>query len=420
MPKHISRLTSHRFTNLLVSALLFTVPLLGQEIGQRLIPWTLGTLDIHHINTGKGEGAFFILPDGTTLLVDAGHTLRPKPRVTDPRPNGRRTPGEWLARYIKTMLPEVADGNLDYALLTHFHGDHMGEISEKSKNSKRGPYKLSGITEVGDRIRIRKLIDRGWPDYDWPQLLNNATMTNYREFLKWQKEHNKLTIERFHPGRTDQVTLVHRPDEYADFVIRNIAANGEIWTGLGDLTRQQFPPLESIPEGDGPGENMCSIAFRLTYGLFDYFTGGDLPGVIDEGAPLWQDLETPVAQAVGPVDVNVLNHHGYLDSENAFFLATLRPRVHIIQVWAPSHPSPRVLRRLLSTRIYDGPRDIFATNMMEANKVVIGGNLERLKSDQGHILVRVAPGGESYKVIILDDAAETYKITAVHGPYGSR
>jgi hypothetical protein len=59
--------------------------------------------------------------------------------------------------------------------------------------------------------------------------------------------------------------------------------------------------------------------------------------------------------------VNVLNHHGYLDSENASFLSVLRPRVHIIQVWSPSHPSPRTLRRLLSNRIYPGPRDIFAT-----------------------------------------------------------
>ena len=31
-----------------------------------------GTLDIHHISTGRGNATFFVLPDGTTLLVDAG------------------------------------------------------------------------------------------------------------------------------------------------------------------------------------------------------------------------------------------------------------------------------------------------------------------------------------------------------------
>ncbi len=29
-------------------------------------------LDLHHINTGSGNAAFYIFPDGTTFLVDAG------------------------------------------------------------------------------------------------------------------------------------------------------------------------------------------------------------------------------------------------------------------------------------------------------------------------------------------------------------
>jgi hypothetical protein len=57
--------------------------------------------------------------------------------------------------------------------------------------------------------------------------------------------------------------------------------------------------------------------------------------------------------------------------------------------------------------------------MMEANRVVIGANLDELKSQQGHILVRVKPGGESYEVIILDDSDESFRIQAVHGPYQS-
>ena len=42
------------------------------------------------------------------------------------------------------------------------------------------------------------------------------------------------------------------------------------------------------------------------------------------------------------------------------------------------------------------------------------------KSDQGHILVRVEPGGAQYTVIILDDRAESFIVKAVHGPYTSR
>jgi hypothetical protein len=34
--------------------------------------WNEGYLDIHHILTGSGDCAFVVMPDGTTMLVDAG------------------------------------------------------------------------------------------------------------------------------------------------------------------------------------------------------------------------------------------------------------------------------------------------------------------------------------------------------------
>ncbi len=390
------------------------------QTGQPLTAWSPGLLDIHHINTGKGECIFCILPDGTTLLIDAGATTRPKPRVTDPKPDGSRAPGEWITRYITKTLSFTNKKSIEYALLSHFHGDHMGTIDQTSKPSKTGAYKLSGITEVGDALPFKTLLDRDYPDYDYPEPLNSPTMDNYKAFMDYHQAENGLRVEKFVPGRRDQLVLVNNPNDYPDFAIQNIACNGEIWTGVGTSTRHLFPPLDELDPREFPSENMCSIALRISYGAFDYFTGGDIIGVLDEGDPLWQDVETEVAKAVGPVEVNELNHHGYLDSENAFFLSALRPQVHIIQAWSPSHPSPRVLRRLLSTQLYPGPRDIFSTNMMEANKIVIGGNLEKLKSDQGHIVIRVAPGGETYKVIILDDSNESHQVKAVFGDYASR
>jgi hypothetical protein len=145
-----------------------------------------------------------------------------------------------------------------------------------------------------------------------------------------------------------------------------------------------------------------------------------MPGVRLDNAPIWHDVETPVAQSVGPVEVLLLNHHGNRDSQNAFFLSALRPLVFIIPVWSSDHPGHDVIDRLYSTRIYPGPRDGFATNMLESNRLVIGELLDRLKSAQGHVLVRVQPGGDSFHVIILDDSAETFRVKAVHGPYSSR
>ena len=91
-----------------------------------------------------------------------------------------------------------------------------------------------------------------------------------------------------------------------------------------------------------------------------------------------------------------------------------------MSVWSSDHPGHDVLERLLNEAIYPGPRDLFATNMLEANYQVIGSSLEKLKSAQGHIMVRVAPNGDSYKVIILNDDDTSLKIKAVFGPYSSR
>ena len=42
-----------------------------------------------------------------------------------------------------------------------------------------------------------------------------------------------------------------------------------------------------------------------------------------------------------------------------------------------------------------------------------------MKSQHGHIVLRVAPGGAQYEVIVLDDTVEDGKIKARFGPYQS-
>src|SRR5690554_91143 len=153
------------------------------QVGEILPSWQEGNLDIHHINTGKGDAAFFILPDGTTMLVDAGqHTRPPGPRELSIIPDESRSPGEWISRYILHMMEGHAEKWINYALLTHFDGDHMGSIHPGAEDSGNGDYKLAGITDVGDRIPLDRVIDRAWPDYNWPVPLEQSNVANYRKF----------------------------------------------------------------------------------------------------------------------------------------------------------------------------------------------------------------------------------------------
>lgn len=123
---------------------------------------------------------------------------------------------------------------------------------------------------------------------------------------------------------------------------------------------------------------------------------------------------------VGPVEVHLLDHHGNRDSQNDFLLGSLRPQVLIIPVWSSDHPGHDVLDRIYSQRVYPGNRDVFATGMLQANKLVIGEMLDKLKSDEGHVVVRVEAGGNKFEIYILDDNDESFRIKAIHGPYITR
>jgi hypothetical protein len=383
------------------------------EIGAPLPAWTPGTLDIHQIATGRGNSALFILPDGTTLLVDAGAAGDGIPE-TDPHPDTSRSPGMWIVRYLQRHLPMGATG-LDYALITHFHADHMGQIRSSSPLDATGTYRLTGITEVGDAIPIKKMLDRGWPDYSYPTPADE-TVTNYRRFLE-ARQKSGMTVERFKPGSNTQILLRHDASKYPAFEIRNIIANGEMWTGSGEETRQSFPPLDTLAPADRPNENMCSLGFRLRYGSFRYFTGGDLPGTPDPGFPAWHGVESAIAPVIGRVDVHVVNQHGSMGEESEEFLRSLASTVLIVPSWAPSHPAPDVLKRIMNSRFAPSKRLVFATDLREAARIVIGQRATQLAGPPGHIVVRVSPGGESYRIFVLENHDERDLITAIQGPF---
>ena len=386
-------------------------------VGSPISPWQPGMLEIHQISTGRGNAGLYVFPDGTTLLVDAGELAGPSPKHTPARPDDTRRAGEWIVRYVRHALRHDPQSVLDYVLLTHFHQDHMGEVATDMPVSPH-EYTLTGVTRVLEDLKVGKLLDRGWPDYSNATQPEAPFIKNYVACVKWQTEKNGLHVERFVPGRYDQVVLRRESEKYPQFEFRNVAASGEIWTGEGTATEQRMPSLEGLPRKKWPDENVFSIAFRLSYGKFKFFNGGDIPG-IRKNSPEWYDMETPIAKVVGPVDAAILDHHGYLDAMNEFLVSTLSARVWTISVWDAHHPTPSVWERLQSERLYPGVRDVFATDVHPDARLAIKG-LDRMASDHGHIVLRVSPGGADYRVTIVDDTSESHRVIKVFGPYTSR
>jgi beta-lactamase superfamily II metal-dependent hydrolase len=407
--------------------------------GDTSIPWNEGYLDLHHINTGRGDVAYYVFPDGTTLLFDAGEQDPTDPRTNSARntvirPNNSKRAYEWIAHYIKQVTPSNRKPVINYAILSHFHEDHMGSFYDGAPRSQKNNYVLTGITGIAELIPVEVLLDRGYPNYDIPYEMKSAafeqrlksnpstyrywkTMNNYFSFVA-QRDKEKLLNGNVQAGSRTQIRMKYESARYPDFFVRSVKSNGRVWTGKDTSAIEQFPMFRRDDPKTFPSENALSQVITIHYGDFVYYTGGDIPGNIGYGQPAWMDMETPVAKVVGAVDVATMDHHGNRDALNEFMVETLRPRVWIEQVWSSDHPGHEVLIRATTPFLYEGPRDLFSTNMLQPNKDVIGPLIENsYKSLQGHILVRVLPKGKSYYVIIIDDTVETIKVKDVFGPY---
>lgn len=388
-------------------------------IGKVLPDWEEGYLDIHAINTGRGESALLIFPDGTTMLVDAaGSLILPSDPIPPPpqKPNSNVASGLAISNYVKHFI-KSASNKLNYVMASHFHGDHMGEYGTNLPLDPTQNFRMGGMSEVGVKVPVDKIIDRGYPDYDFPtNMRNNSTVANYTKFVDWAKTAENVKVEQFDVGKNDQIVMTENPSKYSNFEIRNICSNGVVWKGTGTETINTLPSASEINESGSSSENIFSLGFVLSYGKFNYFSAGDLQ-YNGRSTHAWKDIEEPVSKVVPKVDVMKANHHGTANCNGTAILNSLSPRAVIIHNWRDIQPNPETISRMFKE---NNNCQIFSTNMTAANKQRLGNDFNRLKSTQGHVVVRVSPGGDEYYIYVLDDSNQDYKVTRVFGPYDSK
>ncbi|MDR3110242.1 MAG: MBL fold metallo-hydrolase [Planctomycetaceae bacterium] len=376
---------------------------LAEDGNKQFSDWQEGWLDIHHIATGMGNATYIICPDGTTMLIDTGDVDRPEgPQKMPPVPNDSKTAGEWVADYIRRFSKPLkqATPTLDYVLLTHFHADHIGR-KLPSVPEAHG-YALSGISMLAEHVDIKKIVDRGYPDYEFPSRKavvgsNPSYFNEYLKFVEYQQQTRKTTVECFEPGSNSQFVLKNKPSKYA-FNVQNIHVNGKIWTGEGTNTQTLFT------EADKPDENRCSTSLKLTYGGFKYFSGGDTVG-----SP-GRDVETPISEVVGQVDTMIMNHHAQIDATNAHFLSKLRPQVMVISAWNLRHPHPQKLPQMVDKTIYPDDRQIFTTGMYQGIRDNLGESVNDINPSWGHVVIRAYEDGKKFQVFVLDAETEKFEV----------
>jgi hypothetical protein len=388
--------------------------------------WERGYFDIHHIESG-GNSTFLIFPDGTTMLIDAGVlNFKHEPlKASPPLPSDSLSPGRWIVHYVKQVFPQNQVPEIDLALITHFHSDHYGAVTQNTPLSESGKYRLTGITEVAEWLPIRRLIDRDYPGYSYPVDLVNKTpadptFRNYLDFIDSQKKQQGMHVESLIAGSNRQIVLQKHPEDYPAFQVRNIKSGGDVWSGQESETVKCIPDSARKYYGKLFNENQMSIALKFSYGPFDYYHGGDNTGVQRADHP-WLDVETPIAKAAGEVDVATLDHHGNRDACNAFWAETLRSQVYVQQSWCSDHPGQEVFYRLNADRPGLPKADLFATYIHEETKIAYGPWFaDTYKSMEGHVVIRVMPGGKEFYVYVLDARSVKPKVKKKFGPYLSR
>ena len=366
------------------------------EIGDSLPVWREGYLDIHSINSGRGECTFYVLPDGTTMLVDAGefHTSGAKYPMVEQKPDTLTRPYKVYSEYIKKALPEA--GGIDYALATHYHMDHIGRMEKDYEISDSG-YVLTGMMALYDEIPYRTLIDRSWPEYT-----DNAVQKNWERFVRSMSARDGMKVEKFELGSDTQFRLVNHPEKYPDFRILNCHVNGQVWNNGA---------VEDYWTDKPVSENGASAGFLLSYGRFDWFTGGDAGG---NGR-----VAKPTALAIGrQIEAMKGHHHMSWQTMSRTMLRTYNPQVVVNQSFYSHQPWPETMEVTLHEGMREGEcRDVFLTNLHDSTYVDAAGTLAKVRAYRGHIVIRVLPAGGSFYVYMLDDNDLKQRVKSIHGPY---
>lgn len=279
-------------------------------------------LAIYHINVGQADATLIKSPTGVTMLIDGGN-------------DGNGT------SIILPYLSSLGITSLNYLVCSHYHADHLGGLDEV-------------INSLGP-ANIGAVYDRG----------SDAPLPTTVAFNNYVAAANSTS-------RRYKVALGQTLDLGGGVTMQCLATDGEVYN------------YGVVPNSTG-SENDLSVGWRLNYGTFQYFTGGDLGGE----TTYYADNETPLAPQVGNVDAFKINHHGSQYSTNQLFVNTLQPEVGIISVGTNTygHPTQTVIDRLVTANCYIYQTATGSGGTIPAGEGVIANN---------HVILRTS--GSSFTV----------------------
>jgi len=234
-------------------------------------------LQVYFIDVEGGQSTLFVSPSGQSLLVDTGWA--------GPRDAGR----------IAATAKMAGVSQIDYLVLTHYHGDHAG-----------------GVVDLAGLIPIKTFVDHG-PSMEETR---NVPQT-YAAYLKVRGEGKHILAK---PG--DKIPVpgleVQVISSAAETISKPLPGAG----AANPLCANFVPKDETLDPLVG-GENKQSVGMVISLGKFRLADFGDLTWNKEH------DLACP-NNLIGAIDVYVVSHHGQDISSLPMLVHAMHPRVAIM------------------------------------------------------------------------------------------
>jgi competence protein ComEC len=257
-------------------------------------------LRVDFLDVGQGDAALVTMPDGTTLLIDAGGRPNFERRQRSDEPydetKASETGDDEIVEPFERDARSIGDAvvseylwwrgldRVDYILATHADADH-----------------IDGLNDIARNFKVRTAFVARAPERD-------------PEYMKFAG-----TMQRYGVP----VRLVGRGD-----VLH-----------FGEVKAEVLWPPHTL-DREAPSRNNDSIVLRLSYGQRVFLLTGDLE---KEGEASILNAKDDLA-----CDVLKVGHHGSKTSSTEALVTAAHPSLAIISVGLSSpfgHPDPRVIER---------------------------------------------------------------------------
>jgi competence protein ComEC len=238
------------------------------------------TLDIYSIDVEGGQSTLFVSPSGESMLVDAGSA-------------GERDAGRIVATAKQAGLKQI-----DYLVVTHFDGDHVG-----------------GVKDVADQIPVKNFVDHG-PRVN-PAGAPTPTAQQQANTDRGDAAYGGAVAKGHHievnPG--DKVPI-------KGMDVQVVSSKGKVITKpLAGGGAKNALCADYAPHPIDTTENINSVG--MVIGLSDRFR------MLDLGDLTWNtehDLACP-NNLIGSIDVYLTTHHGLARSGVPALVEAIAPRV---------------------------------------------------------------------------------------------